>query len=76
MKLLLLVLLAVAVILWLTHARKRETGAARQKRAANGEAMLSCAHCGAFFPASEAVQSQGGAVFCSDEHRLLHDARS
>jgi uncharacterized protein len=29
--------------------------------------MLSCAHCGVFFPASEAVQ-RGGRDFCSQAH--------
>jgi uncharacterized protein len=32
--------------------------------------MLSCAHCGVFFPASEAVQ-RGGRDFCSQAHADL-----
>ncbi|MFC3109092.1 PP0621 family protein [Undibacterium arcticum] len=38
---------------------------------ASAEAMVICAHCGIYIPASEAI-SQSGRIFCSDEHRLLH----
>ena len=37
----------------------------------SAETMVSCAHCGIYIPASEAI-SQSGQVFCSDAHRLLH----
>jgi uncharacterized protein len=33
-----------------------------------GEAMLCCAHCGVYIPASEAIRD-GEAAFCSDQHR-------
>lgn len=36
------------------------------------ESMLVCAHCGTYFPASEAVKDAGGQVFCSQEHQRLH----
>lgn len=40
-------------------------------RAGAGETMVSCAHCGVFLPASEAV-SQAGLQFCGSQHRQLH----
>jgi uncharacterized protein len=40
---------------------------ARARAVAEAETMLSCAHCGIFFPASEAVQ-RGGRDFCSQAH--------
>lgn len=42
-----------------------------QDSQASAETMVSCAHCGIYIPASEAI-SQSGRVFCSDAHRLLH----
>lgn len=39
------------------------------------ESMLVCAHCGTYFPASEAVKDVGELVFCSQEHRHLHGKR-
>lgn len=38
---------------------------------AAGEAMLKCAHCGIYLPASEAIERRG-LTYCSTEHR---DAR-
>ncbi|WP_228893836.1 PP0621 family protein [Pseudoduganella aquatica] len=40
---------------------------ARARAVAEAETMLSCAHCGIFFPASEAVR-RGGRDFCSQAH--------
>jgi uncharacterized protein len=34
--------------------------------------MLQCAECHTYFPASEALASADGAVFCCDQHRRLH----
>jgi uncharacterized protein len=36
------------------------------------EKMVSCSHCGIHVPLSEAVQSNGGSVFCSIEHQRQH----
>ena len=51
--------------------RARQAGSpqaqARARAVAEAETMLSCAHCGVFFPASEAVQ-RGGRDFCSQAH--------
>jgi len=38
-----------------------------QPRVEESERMTSCAHCGLFFPASEAVH-QGGQDFCCEAH--------
>lgn len=51
------------------------TGAGYQARAAEtavleAETMLECAHCGVFFPASEAVRFDG-AIYCSKAHAAL-----
>lgn len=37
------------------------------------EPMRQCLHCGAYFPASEAVVDAPDRVFCSEEHRQFHD---
>ena len=34
-----------------------------------GEAMLCCAHCGVYFPESEATRGAAMTVYCCDEHR-------
>lgn len=53
------------------EARARQAASpqaqARARAVAEAETMLSCAHCGIFFPASEAVQ-RGGRDFCSQAH--------
>jgi uncharacterized protein len=36
------------------------------------EAMLSCAHCKTYFPASEAVFDPASVAFCSEEHLRQH----
>lgn len=36
------------------------------------EAMIRCAQCGTYIPASEAVLVQSDLAFCSEEHRLKH----
>lgn len=38
-----------------------------------GEDMVRCEHCGVHLPRSESKQ-EGGAFFCSEEHRRLHDS--
>jgi uncharacterized protein len=78
MKILLWVLIAFAVVMWLTHGKKQRVKAARdnaQPSASDApEAMVRCAHCGTYFPASEAVTLPSGMQFCSEEHRLRHSA--
>ena len=42
-------------------------GARPQPRVEEAERMTSCAHCGLYFPASEAVH-QGGQDYCCEAH--------
>lgn len=44
--------------------------ARRRQGSGDVETMLCCAHCGVFFPASEAVRAEGH-DFCSAEHARL-----
>ena len=78
MKILLWALIAFAVVMWLTHGKKQRVKAARDNPPPPSpgtlEAMVRCAHCGTYFPASEAVTLPSGMQFCSEEHRLLHSA--
>lgn len=78
MKILLWVLLAFAVAMWLTHSKKQRVKAARDNPPppppGTPEAMVCCAHCGTYFPASEAVTVPSGMKFCCEEHRLQHSA--
>ena len=80
MKLLLWAGVIVAVI-WILRSKKSNKAeppkAQTRPPAASGEAetMLSWAHCGTHFPASEAVLGTSNLAFCSDEHRRQHLAR-
>ena len=78
MKILLWVLLAFAVAMWLTHGKKKRVKAARDNPPPTApgapELMINCAHCGTYFPASEAVTLPSGMHFCCEEHRLRHSA--
>jgi len=70
-KLLLVVAVTVAVVLWLRHL-----GRARRDRAdppASIEDMTRCKLCGVHLPRSEAIQSQGE-TYCCDEHRRRDQA--
>lgn len=72
---LLIWLAIIMIVVWAWRSNKRRTGksAAEQAgaNAAQGEAMVSCAHCGVYLPASEAL-AQGDKQFCSAQHRQLH----
>ena len=78
MKLLLwaaIIFLVIWVVRSKKHASEKSFSAHSSKSPAadgNSEAMLTCAQCGAYFPASEAVSGPSGLIFCSDEHRRLH----
>ncbi|WP_211466086.1 PP0621 family protein [Collimonas silvisoli] len=86
MKLIILIVVVLAVIVWLQRLKKslggdrstsggstfaKGTAASESPQA---EAMVACAHCGMHFPASEALADASGAVFCSAEHRRLHSS--
>lgn len=78
MKLLLWVGIIVAVI-WILRSKKSSAKVATpqtpQAPDEIAEAMLSCAHCKTFFPASEAVFDSSNTAFCSAEHRAQHAVR-
>lgn len=67
-----LLVLAVALLLWMLFGRSRPRRSARHddstpsERAA--EDMVACAHCGVHLPRSEALQS-GRLAYCSVAHR-------
>jgi uncharacterized protein len=84
MKYLIWLVVVLAVVVWLKRLKKSLTartgapGAERKAAEVSGrphsaqpETMVQCAHCGIHFPASEAVTSLSGAVFCSTEHLRL-----
>jgi uncharacterized protein len=61
------------VILWLMRPKAlRSSGGKASPAAGAPEAMLQCAECHTYFPASEALAGADGAVFCCDQHRRLH----
>ena len=69
--------LALAVLVVMAIRSKLRASAARPPRAAPPtpepavvESMASCAHCGVYFPASEAVRADG-LDYCSSAHVRL-----
>lgn len=71
----LLVLIAVAVLVWMLTARQRSRPKAPDQRkpgrkTAQAPAMLACAHCGVLLPPDEALTDAAGEAFCSEAHRL------
>lgn len=73
--------IALGVLVWgvarfiTLMQRKNEAAALTREREGQGrELILSCAHCGVYVPASEAVRGNGN-TFCSAEHRTAHGAR-
>jgi uncharacterized protein len=67
--LLLLVLAAVAYLLW-KGARGRAGTPPGDRASPRGERMVDCSQCGVHLPVSEAV-AEAGRYFCCDEHRRL-----
>jgi uncharacterized protein len=53
-----------------TSAGASAGAAPRAPRVEEAERMTSCAHCGLYFPASEAVH-EGGREYCSQAHARL-----
>jgi uncharacterized protein len=77
-KLLIWVLIGVVIIAWLVRSKKPLKAPATppsENKAAGAEAMVQCAWCQVHVPASECVTNPSGAVFCSQEHRRLGEAR-
>lgn len=80
MKFLLWAMIGLAIAMWLlrTNRPKPQVGARSASRVAEepkpAESMVSCAQCGTYIPASEALVTQSDKVFCSEEHRFQHTA--
>ena len=66
----LLLLILAAVVVWRLAKGFRGKDAAGRAPEAAPEQMVNCAHCGLYFPQSEAVR-EGGRYFCCAEHRRL-----
>jgi uncharacterized protein len=68
-----ILLLAVALLLWLLFGRSRRGSSPRTERRPDvdkvAEGMVACAHCGVNVPVSEALRL-GDQSYCSDAHRL------
>jgi uncharacterized protein len=75
-KLLLWSFVLLVIVVWLFRSKKIAGGTRAPSDSADNkspiEQIVQCAHCGMHVPASEAVHSAAGAVFCSHEHRLRH----
>lgn len=79
MKLLLLVLIALAVV-WLFRSSGRKSGRVEPPSAPppaapappERETIIACAHCGLMLPTGEALPGRGG-VFCSEAHRAAFE---
>ena len=77
----LVVLALAAIIIYLARGFIRRLQAARSsdssapsRRSQSSEPMRQCTHCGAYFPASEAV-GETPELFCSEEHQRQHLSR-
>lgn len=79
MKFLLWGVIIVAIVLWVLRAKKTLAAMQDQQRSKHEDAlpsaepMVECAQCGIHLPSSEAIPGRLGALYCSVEHRRLHD---
>lgn len=70
MKLLAWAVIAYFIVSWILQARKvpgQMNGS--HDRGSQAESIVQCAFCGLHVPASEAIVTSSGAVFCCEEHR-------
>lgn len=75
MRVLLWAAIIFLVVMWLMKGKKsgsQEPKKHTQASADGTEAMVRCAHCGVYVPASEILTNSAGAQFCSEEHLRLH----
>jgi uncharacterized protein len=76
-KILLWAAIAFLVIAWVMRGKKTlrsphpDNSGRPDARPVEIEAMVRCAQCGVYHPASESVVTPAGS-FCSEEHRRLH----
>ncbi|HEY8101534.1 MAG TPA: PP0621 family protein [Burkholderiaceae bacterium] len=70
MKFLIWAVIGYFVVSWFLRSRNISKRMDEPKRNDNHvEPILQCAHCGLHVPASEAVVTPSGAIFCCEEHR-------
>ena len=74
---LILLLLAIAVLLWLVRGTVRRARRPPRERGTDAtppapQTMLRCAHCGLHLPRDEALPGRGG-VFCDAAHRAAFE---
>lgn len=67
----LVIIAVIALAIWIF----KNYGRSRPPRAAPGEDMVRCMHCGVHLPKSESLVTRG-AFFCSDAHRRLHQEKN
>jgi uncharacterized protein len=67
--LILMVLALVAYGLW--RQMKRKSTPPKRPAPKKEEAMVACAHCGVYAPASEMVSDAAGRRYCSAKHKKL-----
>jgi uncharacterized protein len=69
-----LVVFAVAVLVWMLRSAVRRGAVRRDTAAPPGvpQTMLSCAQCGLHVPGSDALPGRGG-IFCSEAHRSAYE---
>jgi len=61
--------LIIAAVIWLLRNQKNANGAVAQSNTSKkSEAMVQCAHCGVYVPASEAMAASSGSLYCCQEH--------
>lgn len=69
----------IFMVIWLLRSKKSsakvDVPESPQAPHDSTEAMLRCAHCQTYFPASEAVFDSSNTAFCSVEHRAQHVSR-
>ena len=76
MKYLVWAVIVALIVLWLIRPKVlRSSGRKPPPAVGAPEAMLQCAECSTYFPASEAVTAADGAVFCCEQHRRLQATR-
>lgn len=74
MKFLVWGVIVALVVLWVLRPKVLRSSGKPPPAVGAPEAMLQCAECSLYFPASEAVAAPDGAVFCCEQHRRLHAA--
>lgn len=66
----LFLIVAIVLVFFIVRLLLRRAGSAGKRRVEGPRQMVRCDHCGLHVPDDEAVRSQDGHVFCSEEHRL------